>query len=391
MTFGEHVFLYCERGTDAALWAEPINTISNAGFFLAALVAWQLLLWRPSAERSPDHFLLVGLTFLIGCGSLAFHVYADEGTELADIVPIGLFMMVYLGFALNRFLAVPPGWTVLIVIGFALIVGAAMQVQCWDGGIGLPGPEVTDAKQCLNGSVGYLPALGALIILAMLLTERHHRVAPYVVWATIIFIVSIILRSIDMSFCDRVVIDGRNVGTHFIWHILNAVVIFLLLLASLRAGPVLSAAKKPPRRPVAVPAELASVEIVRTEADTAETDTAETGSAKTVTVKAGPDKSESDKKDSAKDEPAKEDQKKEETKSAKTVLAKTAPAKTEPAKDEPKESSKAGSTDEKPAATDDASKEDAEAESKPGDEASSEGKEDESEPDKPEEAEPKMP
>lgn len=366
MTFGEHVFLYCERGTDAALWAEPINTISNAGFFLAALVAWQLLLWRPPAERSPDHFLLVGLTFLIGCGSLAFHVYADEGTELADIVPIGLFMMVYLGFALNRFLAVPPGWTVLIVIGFALIVGAAMQVQCWDGGIGLPGPEVTDAKQCLNGSVGYLAALGALIILAMVLTERHHRVAPYVVWATIIFIVSIILRSIDMSFCDRVVIDGRNVGTHFIWHILNAVVIFLLLLASLRAGPVLSAAKKPPRRPVAVPAELASVEIVRTEADTAE-------------------------KDSAKDEPAKEDQKKEETKSAKTVLAKTAPAKTEPAKDEPKESSKAGSTDEKPAATDDASKEDAEAESKPGDEASSEGKEDESEPDKPEEAEPKMP
>ena len=386
MTFGEHVFLYCERGTDAALWAEPINTISNAGFFLAALVAWQLLLWRPPAERSPDHFLLVGLTFLIGCGSLAFHVYADEGTELADIVPIGLFMMVYLGFALNRFLAVPPGWTVLIVIGFALIVGAAMQVQCWDGGIGLPGPEVTDAKQCLNGSVGYLPALGALIILAMLLTERHHRVAPYVVWATIIFIVSIILRSIDMSFCDRVVIDGRNVGTHFIWHILNAVVIFLLLLASLRAGPVLSAAKRPPRRPVAVPAELASVEIVSTEVDTAET-----GSAKTVAVKAEPDRSESDKKDSAKDEPAKEDQKKEETKSAKTVLAKTAPAKTEPAKDGPKKSSKAGSTDEKPAATDDASKEDAEAESKSGDEASSEGEEDESEPDKPEEAEPKMP
>lgn len=386
MTFGEHVFLYCERGTDAALWAEPINTISNAGFFLAALVAWQLLLWRPSAERSPDHFLLVGLTFLIGCGSLAFHVYADEGTEFADIVPIGLFMMVYLGFALNRFLAVPPGWTVLIVIGFALIVGATVQVQCWDGGIGLPGPEVTDAKQCLNGSVGYLPALGALIILAMLLTERHHRVAPYVVWATIIFIVSIILRSIDMSFCDRVVIDGRNVGTHFIWHILNAVVIFLLLLASLRAGPVLSSAKRPPRRPVAVPAELASVEIIRTEADTAET-----GSAKTVTVKAEPDKSESDRKDSAKDEPAKEDQKKEETKSATTVLAKTAPAKTKPAKDEPKESSKAGSTDEKPAATDDASKEDTEAESKSGDEASSEGEEDESEPDKPEEAEPKMP
>ena len=376
MTFGVHVFLYCERGTDAALWAEPVNAISNAGFFLAALVAWQLLLWRPPEERSPDHFLLVGLTFLIGCGSLAFHVYADQGTELADIIPIGLFMMVYLGFALNRFLAVPPGWTVLIVIGFAAIIAATMQVQCWDGGIGLPGADVTDAKACLNGSVGYLPALGALIILAMLLTERHHRAAPYVVWATIIFIGSIMLRSIDMSFCDRVVIDGRNVGTHFVWHILNAVVIFLLLLASLRAGPALGAA---PKKIFAkkLPAELASVEIVRTEAAPAETAPAETDSAKTV--KAAPEKSESGKEDSA--------------------------------KGEPKELPKAKSADEKPTAKDEPPKEEAKAKakakakSKPGDEASSEGKEDEpeteesetddSEPesqeDKPEEAEPKMP
>ena len=268
MTFGEHVFLYCERGIDAALWAEPINAISNAGFFLAALVAWQLLLWRPPEERSPDHFLLVGLTFLIGAGSLAFHLYADKGTELADVVPIGLFMMVYLGFALNRFLSVPPGWTVLLVIGFVALVGIAAQVQCWDGGIGLPGPEVTGAKPCLNGSIGYLPSLGALIIVGMLLTERHHRAAPYVVWAAVIFTLSILLRSLDMSFCDMVVIDGRKVGTHFIWHLLNAVVIFLLLLASLRAGPVLAAPaaaepdEKAPEPPVAVPVETASAETV---------------------------------------------------------------------------------------------------------------------------------
>ena len=35
----------------------------------------------------------------------------------------------------------------------------------------------------------------------------------------------------DDAFCDRLVIDGRSVGTHFIWHLLNAVVIFLLLMA----------------------------------------------------------------------------------------------------------------------------------------------------------------
>jgi len=252
MTFGEHVFLYCERGTNAALWAEPINAISNAGFFLAALVAWQILLWRPRAERSPDHFLLIGLAFLIGFGSLAFHLYADEGTALADVVPIVLFMLVYLGFVLNRFLAVPPGFTVLLVIGFAALIGAAMQVQCWDGGIGWPGPDV-GAKPCLNGSVAYLPALGALVVVAMLLAERSHRAAPYVAWAAVIFTVSIIFRSLDMSFCDQLVIDGRKVGTHFIWHLLNAVVLFLLLLASFRAEPVVEAVTEAEPAPAPVP------------------------------------------------------------------------------------------------------------------------------------------
>jgi hypothetical protein len=253
MTFGEHVFLYCERGTNAALWAEPINTISNAGFFLAALMAWQLLLWRPREERSADHYLLIALTFLIGFGSLAFHVYADEGTSLADIVPIGLFMLVYLGFALNRFLGVPPGWTVLLAIGFTVLVGAAMHVQCWDGGIGFAGSAVPEAKPCLNGSIGYLPALGALIVIGMLLAERHHRAGPYVVWAAAIFAISILFRSVDLSFCDQVVINGRQVGTHFIWHLLNALVLFLLLRASLEAGPVAAVSAEAEEKPAKAP------------------------------------------------------------------------------------------------------------------------------------------
>jgi hypothetical protein len=238
MTFGEHVFLYCERGTNTVLWAEPINAVSNAGFFLAALVAWQLLLWRPREERSADHYLLIALGFLIGFGSLAFHVYADEGTAFADIVPIALFMLVYLGFALNRFLSVPPGWTVLLAVGFTALVGVAMHVQCWDGGIGFAGAAVPEAKPCLNGSVAYLPALGALIVIGMLLVERHHRAGPYVVWAAAIFAISIVFRTLDLALCDQVVIDGRQVGTHFIWHLLNALVLFLLLRASLEAGPV---------------------------------------------------------------------------------------------------------------------------------------------------------
>lgn len=235
MTLGEHVFQYCERGTDTALWAEPLNAVSNAGFFLAALIFWQCLLWRPREQRSADHYLLIALVFLIGLGSLAFHLFATAGTELADVIPITVFMLVYLGVALNRFLSVPPGWTVLLVAGFAGLMAAAAQVHCWDGGIGLAG-TAEGSKTCLNGSMSYLPALAAMIIVGMLAAERRHRAAPYVLGAAVVFIVSVLLRSLDFVFCDEVTIDGRDVGTHFMWHLLNAVVIFLLLRATLETG-----------------------------------------------------------------------------------------------------------------------------------------------------------
>jgi hypothetical protein len=255
MNFGESVFLYCERGTNAALLAEPVNAVSNAAFLLAALVGLQLVMWRPPEERNPDLFLLPVLVLFIGLGSLAFHLYADRGTALADVLPISLFMLVYLGFALNRFLGVPVGFTVLLVIGFAAIVAMTGQVRCWDGGIGIPGPEIQSVKLCLNGSLFYLPALAALIVVGLVLHERGHRAAPWLLWAAAIFAVSITLRSLDLALCDKVVMEGRKVGTHFAWHVLNALMLFLLLRASLEGGPVTVAQVETAREPVALPAD----------------------------------------------------------------------------------------------------------------------------------------
>jgi Ceramidase len=237
MTLGEHLFLYCERGTSTALSAEPINAVSNVAFILAALLGLQLLEWRPREQQTSDHFLLIGLVALIGIGSFAFHLFATQETELLDVIPIAIFTLVYLGFALNRFLGVPPGWTILLVIGFTALLGAATQVRCWDGGVGLAGPDVQGAKPCLNGSVFYLPALGALIVVGLLLEERRHRAAPYVLWAAAIFAVSLTLRSLDMALCDKLLLEGQKVGTHAAWHVLNALALFLLLRASLEARP----------------------------------------------------------------------------------------------------------------------------------------------------------
>ena len=237
MTFGERVFLYCERGSSEALFAEPINAVSNAAFLLAALAGFLLVLRRPPEERNADQFLLPALVLFIGLGSLAFHLYADRGTALADVVPISLFMLVYFGFALNRFLGVPPAWTTLAVLGFTAIVAITMQVRCGEDFIGFPGSGVEGVKPCLNGSLFYFPALVALMVVGLILSERGHKAAPWLLWAAAIFALSIALRSLDLALCDKAVLEGRKVGTHFAWHVLNALALFLLLRASLEGGP----------------------------------------------------------------------------------------------------------------------------------------------------------
>jgi hypothetical protein len=246
------VFLYCERGTSPELLAEPLNAASNGAFLLAALIALLLLLRRPKQDRSADQALLIALVFLVGLGSLAFHLLADKGSLLADVIPINLFMLVYLGFALNRLLGIPPGWTVLLLIGFVAINYVTGQLKCWEGGIGFPGPGVS-ASECMNGSLGYLPALAAMAIIGGLLYERRHPAAPYILWAALIFAVSVTFRSIDMAMCGATLFEGRKLGTHFIWHLLNGLTLFLLLRASFEAGPAGERRKAPEPSPIPLP------------------------------------------------------------------------------------------------------------------------------------------
>jgi hypothetical protein len=55
--------------------------------------------------------------------------------------------------------------------------------------------------------------------------------------AAAVFTISITLRSLDMALCEHMVLAGRKIGTHFSWHILNALTLFLLLRASLCVSP----------------------------------------------------------------------------------------------------------------------------------------------------------
>lgn len=225
----QQLFNYCERGTDPSFWAEPLNAISNAAFMISALLA--LMSWQRhrhdfsgAARAAGVELFLVLLVAVIGAGSFLFHTYATRWAVVADVVPITIFMIVYLGYALRRFVGL--GWIVTL-IALAVFVQALREMdmmRCAGG-------------PCLNGSVGYLPALAVLIGIGVWLGVKAHPAARWVLGAGAIFAVSLTFRTLDRSICPQTALfAGRQLGTHFIWHMCNATLLYLLLSAAIRFG-----------------------------------------------------------------------------------------------------------------------------------------------------------
>ena len=223
--WNKQLFSYCERALDGAFWAEPLNAISNGAFWLAAAAA--LLLWLRAAQKDQRaiDLILIALIFIIGTGSFLFHTFATRWAVLADVIPITIFMLVYLGSALKRFLG--WGWfaTALGLAVFFVSLQQAEKIDCGDG-------------PCLNGSIGYMPAFIVLLLVGGALKLRSHPAANSLIIAGVLFTISLAFRTIDKTACATTnigLLDGP-VGTHFIWHGLNAVLLYILVRAAIHHG-----------------------------------------------------------------------------------------------------------------------------------------------------------
>ncbi len=91
-------------------------------------------------------------------------------------------------------------------------------------------------KRCFNGTLGYTPAFVALVLVGAVLAWQRHAAARYLFAAAAVFLVSMTFRTLDIELCALTRVEGRVLGTHFLWHILNAVVLYLLLLGAIRYG-----------------------------------------------------------------------------------------------------------------------------------------------------------
>jgi hypothetical protein len=191
---------YCER-TDAGYWSEPLNAVSNAAFLIAAALCWRM------TARDPGARLLVVILALIGVGSFLFHTHARAWAMLADVLPIQAFILVYIHLATVRFFGAPP-WAGLAAA--ALFIPASAAVGA--GIARLLGP--------LNGSVGYLPVLLLILAYALALARRAPETARGMAVGAAVLAVSLTFRTIDRDVCGAV-----PLGSHFLWHILNGVML----------------------------------------------------------------------------------------------------------------------------------------------------------------------
>lgn len=231
------IFNYCERGMNAGFWAEPLNAITNGGFIVAAIAGAAMILRQPARERSLWHIFFVFNFIAIGVGSFLFHTVPNVRTEIADTGPIGLFMLTYLTYALRRLVRAP--W-IGVTAALAIFVGAmwmSFKVRCWNNEMGfdLEVPAGAHAE-CMNGSLGYGPAFAAMALIGAWLAFRRHPAASVIAAASAVFAVSLTLRSLDRSLCGDFIVFGHRIGTHFMWHLLNSLTLFLLLAAAIKYG-----------------------------------------------------------------------------------------------------------------------------------------------------------
>ncbi len=212
MDWREPIQNYCER-LDGTFWSEPLNAVTNVGFVIAAGAALALLLQRRRSD--PAALVLIVVTAMVGVGSFLFHTLATRGAMLLDVIPIAVFIYGFFLLALRRFFALGA---VVSIVATALFAAASfLQLLFIDG---------------LNGSVSYFPALAAVAGFSALLWRRNPAAARGLAAAGAVFLLSLVLRTIDRAICPVL-----PTGTHFIWHSLNAVVLWLLLRTVILEGP----------------------------------------------------------------------------------------------------------------------------------------------------------
>jgi hypothetical protein len=218
---------YCER-VGPGFWAEPVNAASNAAFLLAAVSAW--FLWRRAGGSDRAALALIGVVGTVGVGSFLFHTFAQKWSLSPTSCRSWLSSTATSPCAAALPRARPrPG--ALALAGFvAFNVGF---VRLWTSLFEPAAPTSPTARPATSRRRWPCwPSAGWLVVRAWRAGSggsAAEEAGRGLLAAAAVFAVSLLFRSIDHAVCS-----GWPLGTHFAWHGLNAVVLFLLIRAAIR-------------------------------------------------------------------------------------------------------------------------------------------------------------
>jgi hypothetical protein len=197
----ETIDIYCER-LDPSFWAEPINAVTNLAFI--AVGVWAL---RGSSQTGK---VLGLLTVLVGIGSLAFHTFATPWAAALDVGFIALFILALAYLAPRHLWNQTPGMSIVASVLVIVVIAT-----------------VSSLAPSLEALFGYFPPglyVGAWLSLAIyaVISLRGDFVnsGRWLAIATTIFPISLLARELDIPLCESI-----PIGTHWLWHLLNAIVL----------------------------------------------------------------------------------------------------------------------------------------------------------------------
>lgn len=200
--------------------AEPINLVTNLFFVAGGLMAMYLIMrLPPEPNRKRFDLSLLALTLIaIGIGSGLWHLMPSHETLLMDVIPITLFINLYMVSTMRRILRF--SWSRLLLWWS---VYAALTVAFQKG----------FSPELLNGTIMYAPTYLALVALTGAVATRSAYVGKVFLSMLLLWTASLAFRTIDMNVCSIV-----KSGTHYLWHTLNAVVLYRLLAVLIRYRPL---------------------------------------------------------------------------------------------------------------------------------------------------------
>lgn len=191
---------YCEQLLHSDI--EPVNALTNLAFVLFALLAF----YKLRNERGVMKFILPSLLLLIGVGSAWWHTEHSTWGDMADTLSIVIFASVVSILLLYKLLE-SKGKVVLAFVPLLVLALAAEQLPYF------------------NGSLPYIVLLVGLIVAGVFHVKKFPGSRNLVIASIFTFALAIIFRSLDMRVCSQF-----TTGTHFLWHILVALLGYELIL-----------------------------------------------------------------------------------------------------------------------------------------------------------------